>query len=191
MKPIFLAFIVTLIMAGLAPVHADMVLDWNSYALEAIRTDKTPPPKGSRALAISQAAIYDSVNSIYQTYTPYKFKLSGYTGASANAAVAAAGYTALYNIYNTTDYDQTPSAKNKILNDLTTHYNASLKTIPDSPAKILGIQLGQQIASSIVAWRDQDGWNAVYPYTSTNQILATGNRPHRVMLLFSCPNGLT
>ncbi len=124
-----------------------MVLDWNNYALEAIRTDKTPPPKGSRALAISQAAIYDSVNSIYQTYTPYKFKLSGYSGASANAAVAAAGYTALCNIYNTTDYGQTPSAKNKILNDLTTYYYASLKTIPDSPAKTLGIQLGQQIAS--------------------------------------------
>jgi len=82
-------------MAGLSPVHADIVLDWNNCALEAIRKDRTPPPVASRALAISQAAIYDSVNSIYRTYTPYKFKLDGYAGASAEAAVAQAGFTAL------------------------------------------------------------------------------------------------
>ena len=168
MRPIFLALIVTLIIAGLSPVHADMVLDWNSYALEAIKTDKTPPPKASRALAISQAAIYDAVNSISPTYTPYRYQLPGYTGASANAAVAAAGYTALYKIYNTTDYGQTPSAKNKILNDLTTHYNASLAGIADSSAKIWGVKLGQQIASSMIDLRANDGWNAVYPYSPTN-----------------------
>ena len=36
MRAIIIALTITLIMAGLSPVQADMVLDWNNYALEAI-----------------------------------------------------------------------------------------------------------------------------------------------------------
>src|SRR5439155_13969312 len=39
-------------------LRADVVTDWNSAALNAIRIDKTPPPKSSRALAIFHVAIY-------------------------------------------------------------------------------------------------------------------------------------
>ena len=50
---------------------AQVVVDWNAAALDAIRTEKTPPPKGSRALAILQAAVFDAVNGIARGYHGY------------------------------------------------------------------------------------------------------------------------
>ena len=44
--------------------RADLITDWNETALDAIRLDKTPPPKAARALAILHTAIYDAVNGI-------------------------------------------------------------------------------------------------------------------------------
>jgi hypothetical protein len=52
--------------------HADVVTDWNSAALNAIRTDRTPPPTASRALAILHAAMYDAVNGISRTHDYYR-----------------------------------------------------------------------------------------------------------------------
>ncbi|MCX7418576.1 MAG: hypothetical protein NT013_03440, partial [Planctomycetia bacterium] len=50
---------------------ADAVIDWNNIALDAIRVDKTAPPRASRALAILRVAIYDSVNAIERTHEFY------------------------------------------------------------------------------------------------------------------------
>ena len=69
-------------------LRADVVTDWNSAALNAIRIDKTPPPKSSRALAIFHVAIYDAVNGITRTHQPYL--VGGHVPAvSISAAVAA------------------------------------------------------------------------------------------------------
>jgi hypothetical protein len=38
---------------------ADVVIDWNNLALDAIRASSTAPPVASRALAITQTAVYD------------------------------------------------------------------------------------------------------------------------------------
>ena len=51
--------------------YADVVTEWNTAALNAIRADRTPPPKASRALAILHASIYDAVNGIARTFEPY------------------------------------------------------------------------------------------------------------------------
>jgi hypothetical protein len=45
-------------------LSGDMVLQWNDILLDAIRANRTPPPQGSRAMAIVHAAIYEAVNSI-------------------------------------------------------------------------------------------------------------------------------
>src|ERR1051325_7573279 len=55
----------------ISAAHADVVTDWNSAALQAIRTGRTSPPQASRALAILHAAIYDAVNGIRRTHEPY------------------------------------------------------------------------------------------------------------------------
>ena len=45
---------------------ADIVTDWNTLALNAIRTNRTAPPIAARNLAILHIAIYDAVNGIKQ-----------------------------------------------------------------------------------------------------------------------------
>ncbi|HEY9798397.1 MAG TPA: CARDB domain-containing protein [Leptolyngbyaceae cyanobacterium] len=71
----------------------DVVLDWNSTLLNAIQAVATrpitAPPFGARNSAIVHAAIYDAVNAIDRSYTPYLVNIdaSG-TGASPEAAVS-------------------------------------------------------------------------------------------------------
>jgi hypothetical protein len=77
------------------PLRADMVTDWNEYTEHAIITAGQGPPVQGRFLAIVHAAIYDAVNGIQRQYTPYFVTEWGPRGASAEAAAAQAGYTAL------------------------------------------------------------------------------------------------
>jgi hypothetical protein len=153
-----IALMILLVAAAPLPVQADMVMDWNNNALQAIRNSSTAPPVASRALAITHAAIFDSVNSISTTYSPYKFNLAGYAGASAEAAVAAAGYNSLLALFP----GQAAS--------LTQQYNTSLANIAGTDAaKNLGITLGSTIAADMLALRANDGASAAasYPYTPT------------------------
>lgn len=164
MRLVYFALMFTLLMPPL-PAQADMVLDWNDYALEAIRTASSAPPVASRALAITHAAIYDSVNSIYQTNQKYYTQLSGYSPAntSAAAAVAAAGYNSLLALY--------PGQAATLL----ATYNASIGAIVDTPArKAQGEALGQQVAAAMVQLRSTDGWNVPLnpPYAPTNPPVA-------------------
>ena len=55
-----------------APGRADVVIDWNNVALEAIRVDRTSPPKAARALACVHVAMFDAINSASGgTFEPY------------------------------------------------------------------------------------------------------------------------
>src|SRR5262245_33781178 len=107
---------------------ADVVTDWNSIALDAIRAGNTPPPAAARNLAILHASIYDSVNGIRGTYTPYFVTTAGPAGASIEAAAAAASYRVLVNLY--------PSLQSQFQRQ----YEQSISGIQDSPAKTQGIQ---------------------------------------------------
>src|SRR5437899_7704897 len=82
-----------------ATVKADVVTEWNSAALDAIRADRTPPPKASRALAILHAAIYDAVNGITRTHEPYLFTGMVPASASLEAAASAAAHDVLVNLF--------------------------------------------------------------------------------------------
>ena len=67
MRYVYSAFVMVMLILAPLPAQADMVLHWNEYALQTIRDASSAPPVASRALAITHAAIYDSVNSIYKT----------------------------------------------------------------------------------------------------------------------------
>jgi hypothetical protein len=59
------------IVLSIAPIAgSDVVTDWNTAALNAIRVGRTTPPGASRALAILHASIYDAVNGIARTHEP-------------------------------------------------------------------------------------------------------------------------
>src|SRR5262245_54345063 len=80
---------------------ANVVLEWNTRTLEAIKATSTNPLLASRALAITQAAVYDAVNAIDGTYTPYAFKGQAPPTASPEAAAATAAYHTLVKLFPT------------------------------------------------------------------------------------------
>ncbi|MEO7318218.1 MAG: hypothetical protein ABIZ56_04435, partial [Chthoniobacteraceae bacterium] len=95
MKTVFILLL--LLTTSLA--RADIVTDWNETALAAIRTDKTPPPKAARALAILHTAIYDAVNGITQTHERYLVPGKPSGPASPEAAVSAAAHLVLVRLF--------------------------------------------------------------------------------------------
>lgn len=123
---------------------SNVVLDWNRIALEAIRVDKTAPPVAARNLAIQHTAIFDAVNAIAKTATPYLSNLSTPAGTSMESAAIAAAHRILVNLYpNQTATFDTASQK-------------SLDLIPESFAKNDGIKLGETVASQILSTRSSD-----------------------------------
>lgn len=144
--------------------RADTVTDWNSVALQAIRTDKTSPPKASRALAILHASIYDSVNGIRRTHAPYL--VSGHVPASASveAASAAAAHQVLASLFpaQRTNFDAA--------------YATSLAGIRNLPQKRMGIAWGRLVANRILAARARDGSTNVVaapPYVAVGDWVPT------------------
>jgi len=132
---------------------ADMVVQWNNNVLDAIRVDKTPPPKASRDLAIVHASIYDAVNAIDRTYKPYAVDVPALPGTSAEAAVAAAAHRALVALFpaQTATFD--------------TEFAVSLATITDGSSKANGVALGNLVADKMLTLRANDGSSTVVTYT--------------------------
>src|SRR6185436_8762602 len=122
----------------LTPV-ADMVLQWNDVLRDAVRTAGTPAPAASRIMAITQAAVYDSVNALDRTHEVYLVDALANPQASREAAVAAAAHRALVTIYPA----QATALDAKL--------NASLATITDGKAEDDGVALGQAVADQVLA----------------------------------------
>ena len=130
-------------------VQADVVTDWNNAALNAIRTDKTPPPKASRYLAILHASIYDAVNGISRTHEAYFVRSAVPASASKEGAASAAAHAVLISLYpaKVADFDRL--------------HAATLRAIRKGPQKDRGITWGETVAAKILAWRADDGSDAM------------------------------
>ncbi len=132
---------------------SDAVIEWNNILLDAIRVDRTAPPAASRAMAIVQTAVFDAVNSIEGQYEAYFVRLSGYSNASPEAAVAAAAHKTLVSLF---------PAQASTLNAA---FTTALADVPDGTAETKGVQLGEAVASQILLARANDGANTVVTYT--------------------------
>ena len=132
--------------------QADAVLDWNEVLLDAIRVDKTPPPKASRAMACVNISIYDAVNGILGGSTPYHVTDHTPAGASPEAAAIAAAHRALVALY--------PAQQATF----DTARTASLAAIPDGTAKTDGIAWGEHVADAILELRADDNSGATFPW---------------------------
>jgi hypothetical protein len=127
------------------------VLQWNRNLLVIVRTAGAQPATihPTRSFAIMHAAIYDAVNAIDRTHRPYLVRLSGVSrDASQEAAAATAAHDVLVALY--------PAFKTK----LDAALQQSLAQLPDGQDKAEGIQIGQTVASRILALRSNDGSNA-------------------------------
>ena len=153
MRKLGLGALIAAALLGFAgAARADVILDWNDVLLNAIRVDKTPPPKASRAMAIVNVSIYDAVNGILGGFTPYHVTDPAPAGASAEAAAAAAAHRALGALYpaQQATFDAA--------------YAASLAAIPEGPAKITGVTWGEEVAAAILELRANDGSGATVPW---------------------------
>jgi membrane-associated phospholipid phosphatase len=141
-----LAFLIPL---GATSADADVVTDWNNVALNAIRIDRTPPPRASRALAILHASIYDAVNGISRTNEAYFVQSAVPASASKEAAASAAAHKVLVSLFpaSASSFDSL--------------YVASLGAIRNSPQKATGVAGGESVANQILTWRANDNADAI------------------------------
>ena len=128
------------------PAKAELILDWNTMAVNAIQAKGEDVAQASRDLAILSTAIFDAVNGIDGIYTPYLANsVGGPAGASTDAAAAAAANTILEALY--------PAMGSSF----TTLYSDQLAAIGNGQAKTDGINWGNQVASAILTARANDG----------------------------------
>ena len=133
--------------------YADVVTDWNETALNAIKIDKTAPPKAARALAILHTSIYDTVNGITQTRERYLVAGKPSGAASTEAAVAAAAHLALVRLF--------PAQQGTF----DTAYQKALAALANSPEKNNGVHWGEWVANIILVARSTDGGDEAIDYT--------------------------
>src|SRR5713226_6010866 len=112
--------------------RADVITDWNSLLLAAIRNESASPPLAARNMAIVQISIFEAVNSIEHKYESYMERLDAPAGASPEAAALGAAYECVAFLY--------PSQIAAFDAALTN----SLAAIPPGQARDDGLQFGEQ-----------------------------------------------
>jgi hypothetical protein len=151
-------------LACAAPAAADVVTDWNEKVVTAVYTARNTPDMQSRHIAIVHIAMFEALNSIEPRYTPYRTRFAADAGASPVAAAASAAHQALHRLFpeQTKDFDAA--------------LQASLAGVPDGPARVSGVKLGEQSAAAILAERAKDGADApiIYrPFTQAGKYVPT------------------
>jgi hypothetical protein len=127
-----------------ALARADVITDWNVITNALVSNDIGNNPR-LRTLAMVHVAMSDAINTVQNRYTRVVATLPAAPDASAEAAAATAARQILTQIY--------PQQKAKIEEA----YTASLKAIPDGPAKTEGINLGMEVAGAVQVDRANDG----------------------------------
>ncbi len=155
---------VLLTVSVLSDVRADVVTEWNERAGEIIVNADIGPLPADRALAMVQASVYEAVNAITQRYPVSDLKLDAASGASVEAAVAAANHAILTKLL--------PSQQAAI----DRAYQVALAVIAEDAAKARGVAVGEKAAEGILVLRTNDGAAAgesYRPHTSAGTYVPT------------------
>jgi hypothetical protein len=134
-----------------APSFADTVTDWNETAVATIAAEKTNPRLASRNMALVQAAVFEAVNSITGSYTPYE-RQPAPRGASPEAAAMTAAYRVLLALYP--DHHT----------ELDTAYAQALQKVSSGTSKSDGITVGETAAAALLQRRSTDGAETITVY---------------------------
>jgi hypothetical protein len=133
------------------PAQADTVTDWNQIAVDAAKKEGLNGNRSSRVVAIVAIAVYDAVNAITPVGTPYHFKTTPASPASADAAAAKAAHDVL------AFYFPGQAA------DLDSRLETYLRNLPGDAAVSNGVAVGAAAAADIIALRAKDGADAAPP----------------------------
>jgi hypothetical protein len=152
------AVLVAAVIVAASEARADAVTDWNVIALRAHAAAGLLAVPRTRVLAIVHVAVHDAINAIDRRAEPYAFDMRAVASASPEAAVAAAAYTVLSALV--------PSQQAA----LNAAYADSLRPVADGPAKDRGVAVGALAAQHILWLRQNDGSDAIVPYTPGNDL---------------------
>lgn len=130
----------------------EVVLKWN----ELLQNTLPPPgnPLTARFYAMTHIAMFDAVNAIEREFEPYRSQRRQGANGSPHAAAAQAAHDVLVEL--------NPSAA--------ATYDAALAAdLGDRPSGFVrrGAEIGAEVATEILSWRQNDGWvvSPFPPYT--------------------------
>lgn len=154
MKPHRRMLCARLVAAGflLSTALGNPVVEWHALMLDAIRTDTSNPPLASRHLAMLSTALFDCVNAVAPTHQSYLPSPEVPPGASAEAAVVAAGREMMRTLH--------PGFQGRI----EALANRQRSVLGDAPGIPDGLALGRSVALRMLAARSADGSNTEVPY---------------------------
>jgi hypothetical protein len=140
---------------ALVPARADVITDWNRFALPIV--SPSGPPPAFRAMAMMNVAMFTAVNTIEPRYQPYRdAKLDPAPGASKEAAAAVAAARTLAKLY--------PDAASKIEAELKQQLDKAADR-PGGPAALqAGVAVGEQAAAKVWDMCVNDGSAAADSY---------------------------
>lgn len=141
--------------ANMPVAQDDVILQWNRVLMETVRTPGQQPATimPVRSYAIMHAAMFDAVNSIDGSHTPFLTDVPGSPNASIEAAAAQAAHDVLAGLYPTR------------IAIFDAELAISLQGIDQYRAQ-QGIRIGQIVAERLLAMRTNDGWNVTPPVYS-------------------------
>ena len=140
---------------------ADAVTDWNVNAGKAAFAACIEPPGSndpaheSRMYAMMHIAIHDALNAVDRRFRPYAYNAHGPAGASLEAAVASAARDVLVKVIS--EFPFPPVCVQAGIASVQADYVAAIGALPDNPAKMQGILVGQSSAAAIIELRVGDG----------------------------------
>ncbi len=147
MRSQFLRFAAVSIVLATAGTRADTVADWADVTVR-IATDG---PNTIRTMALAQSAVYEAVNAITLKYPRDKVDLGSATGASIDAAIAAATRAVLVH--------EAPALKAQT----EAAYAKAIGALPDNPARQAGVALGERAAADVLE-KHKDDIGKIEPY---------------------------
>src|SRR5262245_2584988 len=143
------AIVGLVLVSGNTLVRADVITDWNRTAMDVMKAVNVAGNPWTRSMALVNVSMSDAVNSVQKRYSRYMAtELPTDPNASAEAAAAAAAREILVRQY--------PAQKVQI----DAAFAETMQAIPDSPARVAGVALGEKIAAAVFTERQSDATSA-------------------------------
>src|SRR5215472_4626159 len=152
-KNLGIAVLLATLLFGSVTARADVVLDWNSIAVNTAISNGANPFAQARYAAIVQLAVFEAVNAITGNYRPYLGTIVAPAGALPDAAAVQAAHDVLLNYFQNSAFA------------LDNQLAASLALIPNGQAKTDGIATGKATSAAMIALRANDGSAPLTFYT--------------------------
>ena len=125
-------------------VSADVVTETSAKTVAIVMSARLSTPEGNRVIAATQTAVFEAVNAVTRRYPDGRSGLKPVSGATVEAAVAAATRTVLLRML--------PSQKEAI----EANYQQALASIAEGEPKSAGLRLGEEAAAAVLELRKDE-----------------------------------